>query len=113
FVVHSCWCILLNECGLNSNLHLNSNLFELGIEKEIEKETNPNPIPEAHQLNPGPVCFPLGPTQPLPAARRLHPLSGPHPHPGSSAAQRPARQPAQRPFPRFPALPVSPVPPSL
>ena len=50
--MHSCWCILLNECGLNSNLHLNSNLFELGIEKEIEKETNPNPIPEAHQLNP-------------------------------------------------------------
>ena len=75
--MHSCWCILLIECGLNSNFHLNSNLFELGIEKEIEKETNPNPIPEAHQLNP---------VQPRPTPSHFF-----FPEAQSHASPRPAR----------------------
>ena len=63
-MLHSCWCILLFECGLNSNSNLNSNLFGLEIEKkekiEIEKEPNPRASPNPKQPSPW-----ENPTQPL------------------------------------------------
>ena len=68
--MHSCWCILLIECGLNSNFYLNSNLFELGIEKirnrkenqtQYEAQTRPAfPAAQTHSS----LSLPVGPVHP-------------------------------------------------
>ena len=75
--MHSCWCILLFECGLNSNLHLNSNLFELEIEEKKfwKRKTSQNPKPGPSQPSTGPLpplspaahIFPSWPVSFLPA----------------------------------------------
>ena len=124
--MHPCWCILLNECGLNSNFHLNSNLFELGIEKEIEKETNPNPIPEAHQLNPvrptTSAQLPFFPLSPRPAypprahSRAAQPLPTPAhtraPAPSPLAQRRPPARHRPNPLPSQPSRGALARPPS-
>ena len=96
--------MLLIECGLNSNLHLNSNLFELGIEKEIEKEKpKGNPKPSSTQ-DPGP-----NQTQartPLPSP---FPCAGPAPSPRPSTRARASA--AHLLTPRRPAYPASPLSP--
>ena len=89
--MHSCWCILLIECGLNSNFYLNSNLFELGIEKirnrkenqtQYEAQTRPAfPADQTHSslslpvgpVHPSSFFFPLGPTHTLAQLAPAHP----------------------------------------
>ena len=110
-------------------MHLNSNLFELGIEKEIEKETNPNPIPEAHQLNPAPPLFSLSPRPskrtspawpnpharvPLHTSAQLAPACSRSPasfapQPSQRGPRKPPRHPA-RPAPKSAPRPDKPAP---
>ena len=124
--MHSCWCIFLFECGLNSNLHLNSNLFELEIEKrekiEIEKKTQ-NPFPARPQAT-QPSIQPRGPSNPhgRHGPSSLSPQHGPGlprlprpaPHSARQRATRPGpprvapRSPADRPTPRVrPVVPAA------
>jgi len=99
--VHSCWCILLIECGLNSNLHLNSNLFELEIEEKKfwKRKTSQNPKPGPSQPS---TCQPLPLLYPRPNPRRpsqqCHPGSARSPAcPASRGPVRPALPLAQQP----------------
>ena len=86
-MLHSCWCILLFECGLNSKLCLNSNFVGIrnGREKEIEEERKPKPQPnptaQAHS----------SPARPQ-AAQPVLSLHGP---PSLSPARPSPFQPAQ------------------
>jgi hypothetical protein len=77
--LHSCWFILLFECGLNSNSNLNSNLFELEIRKgnKTQNQTQDpaqTSFPNPAQVYPAPahssLSFPRSPTRDGP----LHPL---------------------------------------
>jgi len=136
--LHSCWCILLFECGLNSNSDLNSNFVWIRNRKgEIErkpktKTQNPTRSPPLSLVQPKtqlaaqhrPTLLsrsPLGPAQPAKAHfgpdSRVSPLSGPlrhspaRPSPAPSACQPgPARQPAPRVAALSPAPPDHPGP---
>jgi hypothetical protein len=82
--VHSCWCILLFECGLNSNLHLNSNLFELEIEEKKfwkrKTSQNPKPRPSQHSTDPLLPLLSPRPSPSRPSAAQVSPSlpCGPH-----------------------------------
>jgi hypothetical protein len=119
--LHSCWCILLFDCGLNSNSYLNSNLFELDLERrgiEIRKKNPKQPNPS---FSPRPISFPAAQSGPAPSPsfpslarpKRLSPsplTSGPaSPHPGPYA--RPGLLPRRtRSGPVQPAIPARPAP---
>ena len=81
--MHSCWCILLVECGLNSNFYLNSNLFELEIGKirnrkrKAKPKTQPLPGPPPSPLRPS--SFPRGPAPFFPQPARARHLPSPLP----------------------------------
>ena len=95
--MHSCWCILLIECGLNSNFYLNSNLFELGIEKirnRKQTQNHLNPVsPTKPEVAHGSLSFfqpkPGGPISPH--AGPVFSPHGPHHSPASPCAQRQSR----------------------
>ena len=91
FLLHSCWCILLFECGLNSNLNLNSNFVWIRNRKgEIErkpKTKNSKPNPQPTSL-PRPAQNPASSSAPahssLPLTTRPSPTrNGPLPPPFS------------------------------
>jgi hypothetical protein len=105
-VLHSCWCILLIECGLNSNFYLNSNLFELEIAKirnrkenqtQYEAQSSPlGPKPSLHSIRPSNPLSPIPFARPVPTPS-AHPARGPVPSSRSLPAQLSARAPsAQR-----------------
>jgi hypothetical protein len=112
FLLHSCWCILLFECGLNSNLNLNSNFVWIRKEIEIRKE-NPNPQTQPSKPQPKPTSpspFPHGPhVGPVPrrAAQRPAHLSPSRLAPPASASPHSSR--AAPHAPRPPDLPVPPA----
>ena len=101
-MLHSCWCILLFECGLNSKLYLNSNF--VGIrnrrEKEIEEERKPKPQPNPTAQAHSSLSLPAGPLRP--SSRRGPNFTSAWPAFHSGPARSPAAQHA-RPSPA-PAL---------
>jgi len=122
--VHSCWCILLIECGLNSNFYLNSNLFELEIEKirnrkrkaKPKTQLNPRPRPGPLSLFPvtaqhsplQPSSFPRGPASFFPQPARARHL--PSPLPGLPRLSTSRSSPATHPYPaRYTRLPTGPA----
>ena len=109
-VLHSCWCILLFECGLNSKLYLNSNF--VGIrnrrEKEIEEERKPKPQPNPTAQAHSSLSLPAGPLRP--SSRRGPNSTSAWPASRSGPAQQPA-QPTRAPFPLRSARSPQPAPP--
>jgi len=116
-VLHSCWCIFLFECGLNSNSYLNSNFVRNRKEKEIEKEPK---IP-AQTLSPSRPSAAQVSLLPLPsrAAQPARHLPSPRDaparpkHPAHSSPPRArAHGPLAAPPARPPLTPHSPGPPA-
>ena len=100
--MHSCWCILLFECGLNSNSYLKSNFVGIrnGREKEIEEERKPKPQPNPTAQAHSSLSLPAGPLRP--SSRRGPNFTSAWPAFHSGPARSPAAQHA-RPSPA-PAL---------
>ena len=78
-MLHSCWCIILIECGLNSNLYLNSNFVWIRNRKEREnRDRKGAQTLELAQTQNNPAH---GKTQPNPPSLRAFPFLFPGPNP--------------------------------